>query len=65
MTNETVKCPTCHGRAERRAYGFIYCLEPNCIENPASEAARIDRRATLDAVGEDGPETDDATEDEE
>lgn len=49
------KCPTCKSlNATRTApYGFIECHEPACIDNPRSEAARIDRRATLDAVGED------------
>lgn len=47
-------CPTCGAPAIRRPpYGFIECARPNCIDNPRSEAARIDRRATLDAVGED------------
>lgn len=67
MTNsQTVKCPTCKGSAERRGpYGFIYCLESECVENPASKAARAQRYAdaSYDPDG-DEDETDNAEGDE-
>ena len=31
-------------------YGFRDCTNPLCVENPRSEAARLDRRATIDAA---------------
>ncbi len=56
MQTQATKCPTCKGRAEiRPPYGFIYCLEPECIENPSSQAARAQRYAdaNYDPDGED------------
>lgn len=53
MNNTTT--PKCYCGADRVKAGIFYvCTNPECVENPASNAARLDRRATIAAVEADG-----------